>query len=83
MDQWTARSANFLAGKTLVALDIVGSWGERRVADRDTPETYERFCALVEDLADRMGVSPEEIELRMFAGGTGKNDWRSLVRRMI
>ena len=82
MDQWTARSANFLANENFITLGSRGPGGERQVADSNSPEVYERYCAFVEELAERLGVSPEEIELRMFAGGSRQNEWRKLVRRM-
>jgi hypothetical protein len=88
MDQWTARSANFLLGKAFIALDVAGQRGERRVSDRNTPETYERFCTLVEELAQRMSEKneqrePAEIEIRMFAGGQRQNRWREELVRQV
>ncbi len=36
----------------------------------------------VEDLALRMGTTPAEAEMRMFAGGRRQDGWRKLVHRL-
>lgn len=84
MDQWTAKSVNLLAGRTVVKLD------NGTPSPRNTGETYEAFCTEVDKLASCLTseigpVSGEQVEERLFSsGGSGKRlgAWRKHVREL-
>ncbi len=81
MDQWTARSANFLSGKNLVDLNDAGE-NAYAVSDLNTGATYEQFCAFLEYIAKKMNTTAELVELRMFSEGRGRGRWRNLIKQL-
>lgn len=82
MDQWTAKSINYLTARKIVKLNS-------HVPSRaNSGEDYERYCMLVEELRDHLAtlgekLSGEEVEQRIFSsGGKGKalGKWRALIK---
>lgn len=85
MDQWTSLSVNLLvdSAPTLVALTSGQVRGVRydRVADSNSPETYERFCSAIDQLAQDLSLGAEQIETRMFSqGGKRPGVWRQYLK---
>ena len=86
MDQWTSLSIYLLFGTDsgpLIDLSSSEYRGRRTdtVTDRNTPEIYEIFCQKIEFLADRLGISPEAVEERLFSvGGQRPGAWRKYVK---
>lgn len=85
MDQWTSLSVNLLveSPSPLVALTSGQVRGVRydRVTDANSAETYERFCSAIDQLAQALGLSAEQVETRMFSqGGKRPGVWRRYVR---
>lgn len=75
MDQWTSKSVNLLMGEDIVHLTKQGI-----VTDRNTANTYDRFCRIIEDLALEIGESPINTEEFLFSyGGHHKGVWRKFV----
>lgn len=74
MDQWTSRSVNFL----LMNDNLVRMRTPYHVDPRNTPESYERFCRVIEALAQHTpSKSPEEVEQCLFStGGKNPDPWR-------
>lgn len=66
MDQWTARSVNFLVpGPRVVRMRT-----SNHVDPRNSAEDYEKFCQIVEDLSRYLvGRTPEETEMCLFSKG--------------
>ena len=79
MDQWTARSINLLCGIDLIHLSKFPSF--QYVNDKNTGGIYEKFCASVEQLAQHLGVKPDEAELLIFSEGRSRGAWRSHVKK--
>ena len=84
LDQWTARSANLLLGKSLIHLTRVNNaaW----VSDRNSEVVYEEFCQFIERLGYELGVSADLAEEIIFsAGNKGRKQtrgaWRDYVLR--
>lgn len=85
MDQWTARSINLLAGKPVVPLirAVHRRTGKVAVAVAQDVggEVYETFCALVDELAEKLKLTGEETERLLFShGGWVPGRWRTYVR---
>jgi hypothetical protein len=77
MDQWTARTSNLL----VIGSPLVRMQSREYVSPHNSPNTYERFCQLVEYLAKMINRSSEETEQCMFSKGGKKPDpWRKFVR---
>jgi hypothetical protein len=75
MDQWTARSINLLYGSTIRLTQ------GHSVAE-NAPEIYEDFCDKIEDVGERLRLSPDEAERVLFcSGGIRPGHWRSYVKR--
>lgn len=84
MDQWTARSINLLRDTEhdAFSMHMTKAGKAYRVSDRNCARTYEEFCLTIEELAKRLGISPEAVEERLFChGGRNPGDWRAYVRR--
>lgn len=76
MDQWTASSINILFEPRLVNLTRT-----HYVTDNNTPEIYENFCSIIENLADKIGLSADQVEEKLFSrGGQNIHPWRKYVR---
>lgn len=83
MDQWTAKSINYLVGKNVVRL------GGHAPSRSNTGAVYEEYCVLVEKLRDHLAtlgelLTGEEVEQRIFSnGGRGAamGAWRAIVRK--
>jgi hypothetical protein len=78
MDQWTGRSINLLLGRELVDLNktVTG----QSVSDKNSNETYDRFCKSIEALTDQVdGVEDPKImeEFIFSSGGRKKGLWRA------
>lgn len=79
MDQWTAKSINMITGELLVKLDKDGY-----VTGSNKGGDYERFCSIIDDLANHMYDENEyngsQIEQYLFDnGGTKPGKWRAYV----
>jgi len=75
MDQWTSKSMNILTGSSFINLTSQGS-----VSDRNSADTYEKFCNLIEELSDIVRMAPLDTEEALFSyGGRKKGEWRSFV----
>jgi len=75
MDQWTSKSINLLCDKELIKLTKSG-----HVKDNNTPDIYELFCEIVEDLSKKYNVKPIVLEENLFSnGGFNKGSWRKYV----
>lgn len=79
MDQWTAKSINYLCDEQLVPM--TGSY----VANYKDGRHYERYCQAVERLADMTAsherLSGSQMEMRIFcSGGKPPGPWRTIVR---
>lgn len=76
LDQWTAKSVQ------LISRTMRPHIRSDCVTDTNTGADYEWFCAVIEDLAERMRMPPEVIEERLFAGGPRpRSEWRAHVVR--
>lgn len=82
MDQWTSKSINLLLDGVVRPIILDGD----RVSPRNTPETYECYCASVEHLTGQLAnhvpnATPEWTELCLFStGGRYPAPWRAYVR---
>lgn len=75
MDQWTSKSVNILLDKKLVKLSKKGM-----VTDSNTPENYNNFCEVIEDLSTKINKVPIDTEEALFSfGGYRKGMWRKYV----
>ncbi|MBB4064404.1 8-oxoguanine DNA glycosylase OGG fold protein [Gellertiella hungarica] len=85
MDRWTGNSINLLFGD-VPSMAVVRMTPAFYVDHSNTARQYEEFCTLVEDLAGMGKCSPEEIEIRLFAGngkGHSPTSWRQYVRKQL
>lgn len=74
MDQWTSKSTNLLCDKAVIHLS------QGYVSKKNDFQTYVQFCAVISDIAKRLDISPENIEMSMFSsGGRKKEKWREYV----
>lgn len=74
MDQWTSKSTNLLCDKNIVHLQ------QGHVSKKNSHNTYRQFCEIVQDIARKLNVSAENIEMAMFSkGGRKKEKWRQYV----
>jgi len=77
MDQWLARSINFLTESRTIKMEA--SYTETVSQDNDE-KVYEKFCDLVGKLAVQTNSDRDVVEMRLFStGGRKKGDWRRLV----
>lgn len=75
MDQWTSKSVNILCDQQIIKLAKSGS-----VTDKNDSNTYEKFCLLIEDLANELNLRPLNMEEQLFSsGGIHKGAWRNYV----
>lgn len=79
MDQWSARSVNYLTGEKLVRMSA------NYVAPSNDGERYDRYCLAVESLASladaERRLSGAETEMRLFCrGGKLAGPWRTIIR---
>jgi hypothetical protein len=80
MDQWTARSVNLLVGKPVVTLvENSSPVGFYRVSPLNDCGVYAR--GIVGTLADCLGITTEEAEVRPFSEGRGNGRRRNYVRQ--
>ena len=82
MDQWTARSVNYLTGKKMVRMS--GNF----VAPNNDGVHYERYCLAVESLANltdpEQRLNGAETEMRLFCrGGKLAGPWRTIIRSHV
>jgi hypothetical protein len=74
MDQWTAKSYNLLINND--EIEIL----QNTVTNNNSGQKYERYCLLVEYLANELKMSPSAIEEAMFSnGGRNRGIWRQHV----
>lgn len=75
MDQWTAKSINFLFENKNINLSKSG-----HVSDKNTADIYEDFCVKIEYLAEFLSIKPIDLEENLFSnGGVNKGKWRQIV----
>ncbi len=79
MDQWTSRSVNLLVSGDPIVLMQTPNY----VSPKNSAETYETYCRIVETLSKLLiDKNPEETERCLFSTGGNKNDrakWRDRV----
>jgi hypothetical protein len=74
MDQWTAKSYNLLINNDEIEIS------QNTVTNNNSGQKYERYCLLVEYLANELKMSPSAIEEAMFSnGGQNRGIWRQHV----
>ncbi|MCB1682003.1 MAG: hypothetical protein KDI65_08720 [Alphaproteobacteria bacterium] len=74
MDQWTSKSTNLFCDEDVIHL--IQGW----VSKKNDHKTYEKFCSIVCDLAIKLSITPEDVEMAMFSkGGRKKEKWRQYV----
>ena len=77
MDQWLARSINFLTESRTIKMDI--DYAET-VSQKNDENVYERFCDLVGKLAVQTNTDHDGIEMLLFStGGREKGKWRQFI----
>lgn len=81
MDQWTGKSIRLLGqlarGEQIVPFMTYQGF----VSDDNTAEHYELFNTQIETLANHLGVTADECEMRLFSnGGHRRGPWRRYVR---
>jgi hypothetical protein len=78
MDQWTAISVNLLTGRKVVKLS-------RSSPHRsNTGYNYDSFCREINQIADLLCVSGDQIEQMLFSkGGKNPEPWRSYVKKVL
>lgn len=79
LDQWVGSSVNLLLKESIVKM---GS--NFIVSDLNTGEIYEAYCGVIEELASRLNLDPDVMEVRLMSIGQRKGQrrarWRSHVR---
>lgn len=78
MDQWVGKSINLLTGENIVSLTS-NSW----VNDKNTADSYELFCAKIDELAKELNCDGIEAEKKIFSVGNGKGNWRKYLIKSI
>lgn len=82
VDQWTAKSINYLTGRDVVIID------DEAPTRRNTEVHYAQYRAMVDALVEELRAvgqhnTGEEVEQRLFSSG-GKGDavgaWRAIIR---
>ena len=71
MDQWASKSINLLTGQEIIKISAAG-W----VTDENNSHTYERYCSLIDVLAQQLNCTGFEAEKRIFSVGRGLGIWR-------
>lgn len=76
LDQWLGRSVNVLFSSEVIKL----THGATVVSDQNSPEVYERYCSMIEGLAEKIPLAPDVLEATLFSyGGKQKGVWRHYV----
>jgi len=73
MDQWTAKSVNFLTGNRVVRM------GGKAPSDNNTGGNYQAFCEEVDLIAGLLGCSGQVAEERLYSQGGHRWPWRAYV----
>lgn len=81
MDQWTAKSINYLTGETVVLMSR--HWPSRK----NCGENFSRYCELVDELVVLLSLrdqinTGEQVEQRLFSNGGRekiRGEWRAVV----
>lgn len=84
MDQWTGKSINYLAGRSVVCMT------KEAPTRANTGANYADYCRLVDQLARKLAEIGQEsrgekVEQRLFSkGGKGRTvgEWRRIIRRV-
>jgi hypothetical protein len=83
MDQWTAKSINYLADEEVVVLAQGQDGTDGPSSTRNSGATYARYCKMVDELS-QLNCPPltgEQTEQKLFCSGSpdvGK--WRAIIR---
>jgi hypothetical protein len=72
LDQYTARSVNYIIGKPLIKLE-----SGKYVSVRNNKSVYENYCKVVEEIAEKIALNPENTEERLFGGDYP--EWRNKI----
>jgi hypothetical protein len=72
LDQYTARSVNYIIGKPLIKLE-----SRKYVSVRNNKSVYENYCKVVEEIAEKIALNPENTEERLFGGDYP--EWRNKI----
>lgn len=76
MDQWTGKSVNLLKGCKVVKL-----YGSSPLRS-NTVSNYKAFCSEINNMAQLLGVSGDEVEQMLFSwGGKSPQPWRRYVKK--
>ena len=90
LDQWTGRSVNLLLGPddSLINMNHDKKNNKQYVNDKNTEETYEMFCNIIEDLSIRISsdlkinFQPHHVEQLLFSRpNPNKLSWRTYVEQ--
>jgi Putative 8-oxoguanine DNA glycosylase OGG-like protein len=82
LDQWTAKSIHVLTSSRQFP-KLNGAKGVATVSDRVTPDDYEKYCLIVDNMAayEPAGWTGPDVEERMFSqGGRDPKHWRQYVK---
>ncbi|MFZ4410867.1 MAG: hypothetical protein ACOYOH_26225 [Paracraurococcus sp.] len=87
MDQWTGCSVNLLTGNpNAVLMNATYAWSGAtklrsafQVSDANDAAHYERFCYVIDSIADEVSLTPIDAELLLMSQGRGRGTWRRHV----
>lgn len=87
MDQWTSCSVNLLSEEpSVVLMNATYIWDKQgklrsdfQVSDQNDECRYERFCAVVDHVAEKVDLPQIDAELLLMSRGKGKGAWRRHV----
>ena len=87
MDQWTGCSVTLLTGDPhMVLMNAIYVWdgptklrSAFQVSDANDANRYERFCSVIDSIADVVDLHPIDAELLLMSQGRGRGAWRRHV----
>jgi len=83
MDQWTAKSINYLADENVIPLAADSRQTNGPCPKKNSGVTYARYCTIVDDLA-QMHTPPltgAQTEQKLFCSGSPNvGRWRTIIR---
>jgi hypothetical protein len=75
MDQWASKSVNLLMNEKIIKIQN-GVW----VNDQNDSIVYEKFCNVIDELANILNCDGFEAEKKLFSVGYGKGKWRNYLK---
>jgi len=93
MDQWASCSINLLAETDIVLMDQTAIWARRKangsglekrwtytVSNFNTARNYTRFCEIMDSVAQRLGLSPDQVDRLVLSDARPRPaKWRQYV----